>query len=112
MSGVCQDDSLQMLCDWDISEKAFEMFNFFKTSKTSITFRVGVADLLTNLSGAMQDDTIEIFLNDSPTFVGLSYCDTGRKVGIFVGLSYCDTGRKVGNIFWFLGGEYARSCKY
>lgn len=81
MSGTCQDDTKQMLCDWDICEKAFDMFSFFKTSKKKISFRVGVADLLTNLTGAQEDDMIELFLNDNPTFIGISYVDKGRAVG-------------------------------
>ncbi|CAD7940389.1 unnamed protein product [Amoebophrya sp. A120] len=76
MFGHAQDDALVALCDWKISFDGFSHFEFFRTAKTCISWKLDVRWLLKMIAGAEAGNHIEIYSNDNPTFLGLSYIET------------------------------------
>ncbi|CAD7976550.1 unnamed protein product [Amoebophrya sp. A25] len=76
MYGHAQDDSLVALCNWKLQYDSFPLFEFFKTHKQMISWKLDVRNLQKMLAGAERTGVVEIFSNDNPTFLGITYVNS------------------------------------
>eukprot|EP00392_Amoebophrya_sp_AT5.2_P004658 g4666.t1 len=81
MFGHAQDEALVALCDWKISYDAFPHFEFFRTHKTMISWKLDVRTLLKMIAGAEKNSCVEIYSADNPAFLGISYVEQSGAGG-------------------------------